>query len=147
MQTAEMIRKAIEELNERLPDSIGQLFGFELLNADEVQNTYLFSCQTKPWMTNAFGTLHGGMSASIVDQAMGFVVYGLMTGEGIAPTAQMQMSYLAPLTPGEDVLVSVHAVSRGSTLLHMTAEIRRADASNRLCIAANAIYCILRQAK
>ena len=137
---AEAIRQTIEGLHALAPDTIGDQLQFALTNWDEATGEYTFRCETAPWMANAAGTLHGGLSAAIVDQAMGFVVYAIQPGTGFSPTVQMQLSYHRPLIPGRPVTVRVWVVTRGKALMHLRAEAAEAENPDKLCVSATAVY-------
>ena len=98
------------------------------------------SCWTEPWMRNFAGTLHGGLCATILDQAMGFVSYCLKDGKGAAPTVQLEVDFLRPLSPGEEVLVKVHVVSETKTLMNLTAEAVLASHPDKICLSGSGIY-------
>lgn len=131
----------IRELHAVAPDSIGDRMDFSLIDCSEDGTEYLFRCRTEEWMRNAAGTLHGGIYTAVADQAMGFVVYCIKPGEGIAPTVQMQMAYHRPLLPQKPLLVRVRIVSPGRTLMHLSAQIYHEDQPEKLCITASGIYC------
>lgn len=139
-QMLESIRERIQELHVVAPGSIGDQMEYELCSCSGGGREYLFRCRTFAWMRNGPGTLHGGMCATIVDQAMGFVAYCIKPGEGIAPTVQMQVEYHRPLFPGKDVLVRVRVVAAGRTLMHLSAEVYREEQPEKLCLSATAIY-------
>ena len=111
METAceleEIICRRLAEIHTAAPDSIGAIMDYELLSCDRETGEYVFRCKTMPWMRNILGTLHGGLCATALDQAMGFVAHCIKPGEGTAPTIQMQVSYHRPLISGEDVIVNV----------------------------------------
>lgn len=136
----EAIRDVIAAMPQVAPGTIGDQLQFSLTDWDEAAGAYTFRCETARWMANAAGTLHGGMSAGVVDQAMGYVVYCIQPGPGFSPTVQMQLSYLRPLFPGKPITVRVYVVSRGKTLMHLRAEACQEDAPNRLCVTATGIY-------
>lgn len=100
------VRNRIAEITREVPGSIGDMMHFTLLECDPEKGDYVMSCETAPWMRNFAGTLHGGLCATILDQAMGFVSYCLKPGEGTAPTVQMEIDYHRPLMPGESVIVN-----------------------------------------
>ena len=91
-------------------------------------------------MRNVIGSLHGGIGALIMDQAMGFVAYSYMTGPGTTPTVQMQLNYHRPLTPGEDVLVRVRVISVSRTLVAMSSEAMLASDPETICVTASATF-------
>lgn len=131
----------IRQLHECAPDSIGDRMNYRLLSCTGGGREYLFSCRTFDWMRNGPGTLHGGMCATVMDQAMGFVAYCIKPGEGIAPTVEMHMEYHRPLVPGKEVHVRVQVVSAGKTLMHLAAQAYQADQPDRLCLSATGLYC------
>lgn len=137
---AEAIRDVIAAMPQVAPGTIGDQLHFSLTDWDEAAGEYTFRCETAPWMANAAGTLHGGISAGVVDQAMGYVVYCIQPGPGFSPTVQMQLSYLRPLIPGKPVAIKVSVINRGKTLMHLRAEAYEEEALDRLCVTATGIY-------
>ena len=135
-----IVRERIRELHAVAPGSIGDQMQYELLSCTGGGREYLFRCRTFDWMRNGPGTLHGGMCATVVDQAMGFVAYCVKPGEGIAPTVQMQVEYHRPLIPGKDVQIQVKVVAVGKTLMHLSAEAYVQERPEKLCLSATAIY-------
>lgn len=136
----EIVKARIAALHEIAPDSIGDLMGFELLSCDAAAGEYKMRCKTQEWMRNSAGTLHGGMCAAVLDQAMGFLAYCVKPGEGQAPTVQLQVSYHRPLIPGEDVAIRVKVESVTRSLMHLRSEASLASSPDRICISASAIY-------
>lgn len=136
----QIVRDRLALVREVVPGSIGDLMEFQLLDCDPEAGEYRLGCKTAPWMRNVAGTLHGGMCATIVDQAMGFIAYCVKPGEGTAPTIQMQVSYHRPLIPGEDVIVKVKVVSVTRSLMNLTAEAALAESPDRVCLTASGTY-------
>ncbi len=134
------IRDRLAAMHTSAPGSIGDILCFELLSCDETAGEYAFRCHTEFWMRNFNGTLHGGMSAAIVDQAMGFVAHCVKRGEGMAPAIELQLSYHRPLIPGEDADVTVKVRSVTRSLIRLSAEVYQAGREDRLCVTATATY-------
>ena len=132
------VTASIAGLHRKAPGSIGDLMEFRVLVENREKGEYTLRCRTFEWMRNALGTLHGGMGATIVDQAMGFVAYSYMTGPGTAPTIQMQLNYHRAMVPGAEVIVRVHVISVSRTLISMTCEASMADDPERICITGSA---------
>lgn len=132
------VQTSIDGVHRKVPGSIGDLMEFQVLEEDREQGRYTLRCRTFDWMRNAIGTLHGGMGATVVDQAMGFVAYSYMSGPGTAPTIQMQLNYHRPMIPGEDVIVRVHVISVSRTLISMTCEASMASNPDQICITSSA---------
>ena len=136
----EKVRRRIAEVSETCPGSIGDMMQFQLLSCQPEKGDYLFSCKTLPWMRNFAGTLHGGMCATVLDQAMGFVSYCLKPGKGAAPTVQIEIDYHRPLHPGEDVIVKVHVVTATRSLMNLTCEAVQASNPDKICLSGSGIY-------
>ena len=130
----------IAELHSIAPGSIGDMMGYRLLSWDDGARTYSFSCRTMDWMRNGPGTLHGGMCATVLDQAMGFVAYCAKPGQGTAPTVSMQVTYHRPLIPGEDVQVNVTVLTVTKSLMHLSAEAVRFSEPEKICLSGSGTY-------
>ena len=136
----EAVSRRIAELHTIAPDSIGDQMGFQVVKSESGEDACTLRCRTFPWMRNAAGTLHGGMCATVLDQAMGFLAYCIKPGPGQAPTVQLQVTYHRPLIPGEDVIVRVKVISVTKSLMHLSAEAALADSPERVCLTGSAIY-------
>jgi uncharacterized protein (TIGR00369 family) len=139
-ELATTVRARIKELHEIAPGSIGDQMCYEVLSSSVDGRTLHMRCRTFDWMRNGPGTLHGGMCATVVDQAMGFAAYCLKPGPGVAPTVQMQVEYHRPLIPGESALVDVHVVSQTKSLMHLSAEAYAENQPEKVCLTASATY-------
>ena len=140
------IRAGIERIHKSAPGTIGDLLKYELVSVDEEKRVFCFRCQTEPWMSNVLGTLHGGIIATIIDQAMGFVTFANLPGPGIAPTIQMQESYHHFLYAGAPVLIKVYLVSVSKSLITSRAEVFAESNPDQLCATGSGTYYFL-QAK
>lgn len=136
----EEIRLRIDQLSKAAPGSIGDILEFRFLHYDPSEDVYTLTCKTADWMCNPAGTLHGGIGATILDQAMGFVSFCRKPGEGFAPTIQLAINYHRPLIPGEMVLVKVRVVSITHTLMHLSAEAMGYDHPEKVCLSGSGIY-------
>ena len=134
----EKVRRRVAEVNADASGSIAGMMNFRFESCAD--GDVVFTCQTMPWMRNSAGTLHGGLCATILDQAMGFVAYCLKEGEGTAPTVHLSVDYHRPLRPGEGVKVSVHVVSVTRSLIKLTAEAYQASRPERICLSGSGVY-------
>lgn len=132
------VQGSVDGVHRKVPGTIGDLLEFRVLSEDREKAEYVLQCRTKEWMRNVIGTLHGGMGATIIDQAMGFVAYSYMTGPGTAPTIQMQLNYHRPMRAGEDIIVKVRVISVTSTLISMVCEASMASEPEQICITGSA---------
>lgn len=135
-----LIKSRLAMLHKVAPDSIGDLLRLELESTDESGEEFWLRGKTQGWMRNAAGILHGGMGATLVDQAMGAIAYCMMPGPGTAPAIELNVSYHRPLIPGEDVRLWVRALSVTRTLMRFECRAYQTDRPNRLCISATATY-------
>ena len=134
------LRVRLEQLHTLAPGSIGDQMDLELVDCKPEEGLYYLRCRTQDWMRNIAGTLHGGMCATLVDQAMGCVAYCAKPGEGIAPTVEMNVTYHRPLIPGEDVWIRVQLRSASKHLMHLSSEASLVKEPDKVCIAATAVY-------
>lgn len=132
----------ITQLHERAPESIGDLLRFRVGPCDPKAGDYSFFASTEEWMKNAFGSLHGGIIGTILDQGMGMLSTCLMEGKAITPTVQMNVAYHRPFAPGDEVLLKVHVEATTRTMIHMRGEAMRASEPEKLCVSATGIFFI-----
>uniref|UniRef100_A0A2I3HBK3 Acyl-coenzyme A thioesterase 13 n=1 Tax=Nomascus leucogenys TaxID=61853 RepID=A0A2I3HBK3_NOMLE len=65
--------------------------------------------------TNAIGTLHGGLTATLVDNVS---TMALLCTERGAPgvSVDMNITYMSPAKLGEDIVITAHVLKQGKTL-------------------------------
>ncbi|EFB28339.1 hypothetical protein PANDA_003872, partial [Ailuropoda melanoleuca] len=65
--------------------------------------------------TNKYGTLHGGMTATLVDSIS---TVALLCTERGAPgvSVDMNITYMSPAKVGEDLVITAHILKQGKTL-------------------------------
>ena len=136
----ELLNYHAMQQNKDAADNIGDYLRLELVNSKPGIGEYTMRCHTTKWMCNFNGTIHGGMCATIVDQAMGVVAHCTKPGEGIAPTVEMNISYHRPLLPDEDIMIVIKLRSAGRQLIHTACEVYRTAAPDKLCLSATAVY-------
>lgn len=136
----ERILARLASIHVLAPGSIGAQMNYSLLSCDEDRGEYTLLCHTFDWMRNIPGTLHGGMCATVVDQAMGFIAYCLKKEDGIAPTVQMSVDYHRPLIPGEDVVVKIKVIAVTRTLMRLSSEAYQATNPDKVCLTSTATY-------
>lgn len=136
----QIVRDRLASIHSLAPGSIGDQMQYELLYCNPEAGEYTLLCKTFPWMRNIPGTLHGGMCATVVDQAMGFIAHCVKRGNGTAPTVELQVSYHRPLNPGEDVVTRIRVVSVTRTLMRLSCEAFQAGKPDKVCLTATATY-------
>ena len=136
----QVVRERLAAIHALAPGSIGAQMQYELLECDVSSGVYTLLCRTMPWMRNIPGTLHGGMCATVVDQAMGFIAHCVKRGNGTAPTVELQVSYHRPLNPGEDVVTKIRVISVTRSLMRLSCEAYQAGNLEKVCLTATATY-------
>lgn len=115
---------------------------FEIMDCDEEKGEYFFRCIADEWMCNPMGTLHGGISATILDHAMGSVAFCMVADYGIAPAVQLQVQYHRPMAAGKNILVHIKTISVTKSLIHFYAEAYHEELPEKVCISGNGTYFI-----
>jgi uncharacterized protein (TIGR00369 family) len=94
----------------------------------------------EPFHLNGNGTLHGGVYASLIDNAMGFAVAALARVR--IATTQMNVHFLAPISTGRITCTAdlVHRTRRTAT-----AEAKVHDADGNLLAMGTAAFRIFEQ--
>lgn len=136
------LTQMIAQLHRHAPDSIGDLLQFRAEACDEQKGDYCFCAQTSEWMRNAFGSLHGGMLAMVMDQAMGFVAMYLLDGTAVTPSIQLNVTYHRPAMAGDNLPVKVHVDAVTKTMMYLRAQITQQEKPERLLASATGIYVI-----
>ena len=91
-------------------------------------------------MCNHYGMLHGGICATIMDQAMGMICSCLKKGYGSCTTVQLESDYHRPIPPGEYILVQVHVMSITRSLINLTCELLNPDNTEKNFVTGSAIF-------
>ena len=96
-------------------------------------------CTLRPEMTNGHGTLHGGVTATLIDAAIGVAVIALAGGRP-AGTVEMKVNFLRPGVEGKFRCRS-RILKAGKTLVFGEAVVR--DSHGRVVATGHATYIFL----
>lgn len=143
LTTEELRRRALAFLKRRteatpggMPDPSADL---TLLDCDAPSGSLVLGYETKPWMANIWGVVHGGVVASLVDSCMG-ITCGLMC-RLITPTISMTVNYARPVPLNASIVVCTRTVRCGATSGQMSAEVYLAGQPDKLLVTASGTYC------
>ena len=135
------LQRSLANINDVGRGTIGAMMQLEVIGCDTEAGTVRMRGKTEDWMKNFKGALHGGIGATLVDQAMGCVAYAIKPGKGgFTTTINMQLNYHHPLFPGEDNEILVRPISVTKSLISLSAEVYRASAPEKVCISATATF-------
>ena len=98
------------------------------------------SCRVKPKLLNLAGMLHGGVSATLADAAVGIASTRHYKGRPIT-TVEMKINYFRPVALGNTVYARARLLRTGSTLSVGEVELR--DGEGQLCGIAIVTYILL----
>ena len=131
-------------MSDQLPSFLRDRMTFERhldVQVGEVQpgHATLF-IDVEPFHLNGNGTLHGGVYASLIDNAMGFAVAALARVR--IATTQMNVHFLAPISTGR-IICTAEVVHR--TRRTATAEAKVRDADGNLLAMGTAAFRIFEQ--
>ena len=126
-----VMNEATNSINARLPYTVID-HSFE-----EKSITYRF--QTKEWMQNPYGSVHGGIISTMIDLAMGVTTRSFCGN--FTPTINLSLSYLNPVPIDSGLIVKTTATRVGGTFIQITAECH-VEGSDKICTTATAaFYC------
>jgi acyl-CoA thioesterase len=100
-------------------------FGEEVLGLErgpQGEGTCEFRLQVQPRHMNPHGVVHGGVTYSMVDNAMGAALYSTMSESELCATIEIKIVYLAPVFAGELVCVA-SVINRGKRVATLEADV------------------------
>ncbi len=115
------------------------LLGFELEVIEEGKVT--FGMDPAEYHYNPFGVMHGGVAASLFDSALGCAVQSLLAAANAAPTMELHINYIRPIT------ISTGRIRCMGQVVHLgkrsaTAEGRLVDTHGKLYAHATGTFVI-----
>ena len=78
--------------------TIGDLLGFRIVELEEGLVSFEMTPDSR--MMNPLGTIHGGISATLLDSAMACAVHSTLAPGSSYTTAQLNVHYLRSMQPG-----------------------------------------------
>ena len=141
--TQELIQRVhnrMQWVNELAAGTVCGDLQLKLMDYDARQGIFTIEGKTEPYMRNVIHTFHGGCTALVADQAMGSVANSMFSEDGHAPTSQLCLNFHRPMTAGEDLLVWVRIVNYSRRQIHLSAEIYRKAAPDKLCVSATSVF-------
>jgi uncharacterized protein (TIGR00369 family) len=136
---AKRIEGKFQELVEGIP--LNQLLGIRVTKRHEDGVTLTGTMRDD--LRNALGTLHGGVTATIADAAIGIAIMSHHQPIRLAATVEMKINYFIPIVEGR-FTARAKLLRVGGSLVVGTAEVR--DAKKQLAAFATATYKYLRPA-
>lgn len=128
--TADVVRAAITD---RRPSGLATLLGMatELVEDGRV----VFAFEASEELANPFGTVHGGIVATVLDSAMGMAAMTVVPDGVATTTASLEVKYLRPVATDAGTLRAEGTVVHAGRRV-VTAEGRLVGPDNRLFATA-----------
>jgi acyl-CoA thioesterase len=93
--------------------TFNQLLG--LKTTERHQDGVTIECPVRPELMNGMGVLHGGVTATVADAAMGIGLSHVLGKDRAITTVEMKINYMHPVTGGKIVARS-YVLRIGTTL-------------------------------
>ena len=146
IETQELRRRVERFLGvraEKSPTTVDRLLkehpaDLTLVDCDGAAGSLVLRYETKPWMSNIWGVVHGGVVANLVDSCMG-ITCAAQCGV-ITPTISMTVNYARPVPLNAAVEVRTRTASCGAAVGQMYAEIYPAGQPDKLLVTASGAY-------
>jgi acyl-CoA thioesterase len=122
--------------------AFNHLLGFELVRMH--RDGLTLQCRVRPELLNSAGALHGGVTASIADAAVGTALYHRFEGTRRFTTIELKVNYFRPVTEGR-LLARSRLVRVGSTIC--VGQVDLADDQRRSVGLAIVTYMLLDASK
>lgn len=84
--------------------------------------TLKFSYRVRKEMTNPYGTLHGGVTAGIIDDLIGATIYSLGLHTAFT-TVNNSIDYFAPAREGDVIVAQTSIVKKGRSIINLQCEV------------------------
>ncbi|WP_164491782.1 PaaI family thioesterase [Staphylospora marina] len=142
VETVSRLVQALKRTRQSPLAYIEEIMKFETLDHDPEQDVYVHRMTVSDELKNRFHMLHGGVTATFIDTAMGSVVLQLEGDGAKAVTMNLHVHFLAPATEGR-LTAETRVVKRGRTVTLL--ETRVTDERNRLIATASSTFFRLKQ--
>ncbi len=122
-----IIESILTGVKEKLESRSGTYIGHILqMKRNSNTDTYELTLPLSALVNNNLDILHGGITATVLDTAMGMMVNTLLPEGQAAVTTQLNVHYLAPGI-GSEIICKAKIVHHGSKTMVLEAEVQRDD--------------------
>ena len=121
------------------PPPLASMLGFSL---DEIEEgRVMMSVVPAEFHYNPMGVVHGGLAATLFDSSLGCAVQSMLPPAHAAPTLQLQINYIRPIT------IATGKLNCSGEIIHLgkrsaTAQGRLTDSSGKLYAHATGTFVI-----
>ncbi len=112
VKTEEWLKTELSFINVEMAHTLNGRLKGQFVSCDDEAKEIVLKYPLESWMVNGLGTLHGGMTNTMMDLSMSIAVYAF-SRETIPPTVSMTTNYLRPVPMGDYVLIKTRLTSLG----------------------------------
>lgn len=112
VKTEDWLKEELQFINVKMAHTLNGRLKGEFVSCDDEKQEIVLKYPLEDWMVNGLGTLHGGMTNTMMDLAMSIAVYAF-SRQTIPPTVSMTTNYLRPVPMGDYVLIKTRLTSLG----------------------------------
>ncbi len=141
MNEAKPQLETAEQINQRLASArfpFNRFLGVRVVEA--LPDGLTMETEVRPVWGNVFGSMHGGVTASLVDTAVGLAALRTLGFTRPASTVELKVNYLRPIHNGK-VTVRARILKSGKTLIVGAGDIY--DCSGEHCATSLVTYMAL----
>ena len=111
------VLESVEQINKRLQHAqfpFNQFLGLRVVNAYD--DGLVMETSVRPEWANVAGSVHGGITAALLDTAVGIAVYRAFDFTREVTTVEFKVNYLRPVLKGK-ITVKSKLLKTGKTLI------------------------------
>ena len=133
------IRDYLARLAQNSDGTFNGMLAAHLTGCDYEKRTLTLQVDTKTWMENPSGVVHGGVSAAMLDMTMGTLAR-YFSGGGMTPTVSMTVNYLHPVPVNARVFLQAELSMQGFTLCYASGKLWAEESPDSLLCTATGVY-------
>lgn len=142
-EVGKFLQEKALRVTEEYAHTINGAIAPNFISWDAESLTYTCSFEIKPEYANPMGILHGGLTAYMLDTAMGHLCSAY--AETMTPTITMNVSYMLPVPIDRPLFIHATLNRIGSTVAYLSATAFNQDAPQRPLASATGAYMVARK--
>jgi len=108
-------RRYFADVREQCPGTLNAMLEPRLVAWDFREKTVTLAVDTRPWMANPGGIVHGGVTAACLDLVMGLLCR-YFSGGRMTRTVHQDVDYLRAAKIGKTLCIRAESIKLGSSL-------------------------------
>lgn len=132
-------RAYFEDVKTDCPGTLNHLLEARPLSCDYDGRAVTLAAETKPWMANPGGILHGGVTAAYLDLVMGLVCR-YFSGGKMTRTVHADVNYLRAIPIGETIHIGASVTKLGRGICFSEGRVWAQGQPERLLATASGSY-------